>query len=420
MGTLLTEEHVKVAYWPASTPVQGAFTDKQQVIARGLLASVVENEPLTNTKLAPPNTGGGLPPQIKENYRAISVKVNEVIGVAGFVVPGARVDVIVTIRQQNDSTTRVVVSNVQVLTAGTAIDQDKAKDGKPVPNGRDADGDAGRRRAHCTGSRRGAADVDAAQPARRGGDVDAWNHPDAPGRHPEPQHDGQARRSRSGRRAKGAGQDHREAQARRDAGAASGPQDRHHQGGQTRAGDSSMSRTRHAALSVLGSSALAAGRKAISLALIAALTSGSVVSVGAQTPPLPQAAPAVAQAIETLTLVSGRSMVLPTAFDVVRIAVTDPAIADAVVVVPREILIDGKAPGTVSLIVWGKAERRQFDVVVEPSAGSLQRQMRTLFPDDTITVSVTDEAIVLSGRPASQDMVVRAARSPRPRRRSRR
>ena len=134
MGTLLTEDHVKVAYWPASTPVQGAFTDKQQVIARGLLASVVENEPLTNTKLAPPNTGGGLPPQIKEKYRAISVKVNEVIGVAGFVVPGARVDVIVTIRQQNDSTTRVVVSNVQVLTAGTAIDQDKAKDGKPVPS----------------------------------------------------------------------------------------------------------------------------------------------------------------------------------------------------------------------------------------------------------------------------------------------
>jgi pilus assembly protein CpaC len=106
--------------------------------------------------------------------------------------------------------------------------------------------------------------------------------------------------------------------------------------------------------------------------------------------------------------VAGRSIVLPTTFDVVRIAVTDPAIADAVVVIPREILIDGKAPGTVSLIVWGKTDRRQFDVVVEPSAGSLQRQMRTLFPGDGITVSVTDEAIVLSGEVANQDMVVRA------------
>jgi pilus assembly protein CpaB len=134
MGTLLTVDHVKVAYWPASTPVQGAYAEPAKVLNRGLLASVVENEPLTDAKLAPPESGGGLPPQIKENYRAISVKVNEVIGVAGFVVPGSRVDVIVTIREQNDSRTRVVVSNVQVLTAGTAIDQDKAKDGKPVPS----------------------------------------------------------------------------------------------------------------------------------------------------------------------------------------------------------------------------------------------------------------------------------------------
>jgi pilus assembly protein CpaB len=65
--------------------------------------------------------------------RAISVKVNEVIGVAGFVVPGALVDVLVTIRQDKESTSRVVVSNVQVLAAGTGFDQEKAKDGKPMP-----------------------------------------------------------------------------------------------------------------------------------------------------------------------------------------------------------------------------------------------------------------------------------------------
>ena len=69
--------------------------------------------------------------------RAISVKVNEVIGVAGFVVPGTRVDVMVTLtgrQQQQESVTRVVVSNVQVLTAGTNFDQEKAKDGKPIPS----------------------------------------------------------------------------------------------------------------------------------------------------------------------------------------------------------------------------------------------------------------------------------------------
>jgi pilus assembly protein CpaB len=67
--------------------------------------------------------------------RAISVKVNDVIGVAGFVVPGTRVDVVVTIgRREADSTSRVIVSNVQVLAAGTKFDQEQAKDGKPMPS----------------------------------------------------------------------------------------------------------------------------------------------------------------------------------------------------------------------------------------------------------------------------------------------
>ena len=67
-----------------------------------------------------------------------------------------------------------------------------------------------------------------------------------------------------------------------------------------------------------------------------------------------------------MQLTAGRSTVLATDFDVTRIAITNPAIADAVVVQPREILIDGKAPGTVSLIVWGAGDARtQYDVVVE-------------------------------------------------------
>jgi pilus assembly protein CpaB len=69
--------------------------------------------------------------------RAMSIKVNEVIGVAGFVVPGTRVDVLVTLthRDKDDSLARVVVENVGVLTAGTRYDQDNAKkEGKPIPS----------------------------------------------------------------------------------------------------------------------------------------------------------------------------------------------------------------------------------------------------------------------------------------------
>jgi pilus assembly protein CpaB len=65
--------------------------------------------------------------------RAMSVKVNEVIGVAGFTVPGTRVDVLVTLNERQQGMARAVVSNVQVLTSGTRYDQEQAKDGKPIP-----------------------------------------------------------------------------------------------------------------------------------------------------------------------------------------------------------------------------------------------------------------------------------------------
>jgi pilus assembly protein CpaB len=104
------------------------------VTNRGVIASVAENEPLTESKLAKPGTGAGLPPTITEGMRAISLRVNEVIGVAGFVVPGTRVDVLVSLKQNDDTITRVVVGNVQVLTAGTRFDQESAqKEGKPIP-----------------------------------------------------------------------------------------------------------------------------------------------------------------------------------------------------------------------------------------------------------------------------------------------
>jgi pilus assembly protein CpaB len=134
MGARVGKDDVKRVPWPARSPVAGGYKNVDEVIDRGLIASVVENEPLVESKLAPRASGAGLPPSIPQGMRAMSVKVNEVIGVAGFVVPGTRVDVMVTIRQQNDSMARIVASNVQVLTAGTRYDQDNAKDGKPIPS----------------------------------------------------------------------------------------------------------------------------------------------------------------------------------------------------------------------------------------------------------------------------------------------
>jgi pilus assembly protein CpaB len=133
VGTSLTSDVVKVVPWPEKTPVQGGFADIAEVVDRGLISAVVENEPITESKLAPKGAGAGLPPTIAPGMRAISVKVNEVIGVAGFVVPGTRVDVMTIIsNDRQDAMSRVVVSNVQVLTANTRYDQEDAKEGKAI------------------------------------------------------------------------------------------------------------------------------------------------------------------------------------------------------------------------------------------------------------------------------------------------
>ncbi len=111
---------------------------------------------------------------------------------------------------------------------------------------------------------------------------------------------------------------------------------------------------------------------------------------------------------ERVVLTAGRSTVLSTTFDITRIAVTNPAVADAVVVQPREVLIDGKGAGTVSLIVWGTSERRQYDLVVDPGVTTLQQSFQQLFPGEDIRVAMNDESIILTGSVSSNAVMLRA------------
>ena len=121
-----------------------------------------------------------------------------------------------------------------------------------------------------------------------------------------------------------------------------------------------------------------------------------------------QAAQAAPAPLPRVSLTTGRSTVLETDFDVTRIAVTNPAVADAVVVRPREILIDGKAPGTISLIVWGPDARAQYDVVVEQPVSPLEQQLHQLFPGENISVSLNADAVVLSGNVSNTAVMLRA------------
>jgi len=133
LGTPLTSDDVKLAAWPSRNPVAGSFTSVDKVVNRGVLVDINENEPITESRLAPIQAGAGISPTIPPGMRAISVRVNDVIGVAGFVIPGSRVDVVVSVRNANETMSRVVVTNLQVLTAGTRYDQEAEKQGKPIP-----------------------------------------------------------------------------------------------------------------------------------------------------------------------------------------------------------------------------------------------------------------------------------------------
>lgn len=133
VGTRLTSDVVKVVPWPEKTPLGGGFANVADVVDRGLISGVDENEPITASKLAPREAGAGLPPTITPGMRAISIHVNDVINVAGFVLAGTHVDVLTIISRSNEEPmSRVVASNVQVLTANSRYDQEDSKQGNAV------------------------------------------------------------------------------------------------------------------------------------------------------------------------------------------------------------------------------------------------------------------------------------------------
>lgn len=127
LGAELRPESLRVIQWPADAVPAGAFGSPDELVGRGLIQPVTQNEAFLPSKLAAKEAGAGLPPVIPEGYRAMSVRVNDVVGVAGYVLPGTRVDVVAVVNPtQNapDVTSKVILTNVQVLAAGTKIETD--------------------------------------------------------------------------------------------------------------------------------------------------------------------------------------------------------------------------------------------------------------------------------------------------------
>jgi len=132
VGAVVTERDVKLMAWPGEALPSGYIRSVKDAVGRGVITPVAENEPLLAAKMSTKDAGGGLPIIIRDGMRAVSVRVDEVIGVAGFVLPGTRVDVMLTLDKGPNRTqaiTKTLLQNVQTLAAGQSVTRDK--EGKP-------------------------------------------------------------------------------------------------------------------------------------------------------------------------------------------------------------------------------------------------------------------------------------------------
>jgi pilus assembly protein CpaB len=130
-GTPITAENLTLINWPDNVALDGLIEKKEDVTGRVLMYSVAANDPVLRRDLAS-STSFGLSAKIPDGMRATAVKTNEVLNIAGFIFPGSRVDVLVTLRGENNGAstmTRTVLQNVQVLSTGTKMDPDP--NGKP-------------------------------------------------------------------------------------------------------------------------------------------------------------------------------------------------------------------------------------------------------------------------------------------------
>ncbi|MGH9604790.1 MAG: Flp pilus assembly protein CpaB [Terracidiphilus sp.] len=133
LGAILTPSDVTTIDIGGPVP-QGAILNPKEAIGRGAISEIYQGEPILESRLAAPGSGGGLAATIPDGMRAIAVKVDQVVGVAGFVTPGMRVDVIASgvppgAGPSEGTVSRTILQNIEVLSAGTDIQRDAS--GKP-------------------------------------------------------------------------------------------------------------------------------------------------------------------------------------------------------------------------------------------------------------------------------------------------
>jgi len=130
-GETLRAQDLTMVNWPRANPLNGAFVRSQDVVGRSLLYPVVPGQPILDQQLAALGSAIGLTGEISPGMRAVALRSDDVVGVDGFVMPGTRVDVLVTYHPNNESNpiTATILQNVEVLAAGHQTQPDPT--GKP-------------------------------------------------------------------------------------------------------------------------------------------------------------------------------------------------------------------------------------------------------------------------------------------------
>jgi pilus assembly protein CpaB len=125
LGGKIAPEHLGLASIPNGAAPEGAFRKIEDVVGRVAVTPIGLREPVTNMKLAPQGVGAGLSAVIPEGYRAMTVKVDDVVGVSGFIMPGSFVDVVAVITPSTDGAepiSKIVLQNIKVLASGAKLD----------------------------------------------------------------------------------------------------------------------------------------------------------------------------------------------------------------------------------------------------------------------------------------------------------
>lgn len=135
MGAIIAADSVKIVQVPEKMFPRGGFARPEEVLDRPVISPIQPDEPVVEARLAVRGSGGGVAPLIPPGMRAMAVRVNDVVGVAGFVLPGMRVDVLVTgrIPGRDDTVTTTVLQNIAVLSAGKTIQVDSKSQSISTP-----------------------------------------------------------------------------------------------------------------------------------------------------------------------------------------------------------------------------------------------------------------------------------------------